>query len=96
MSPKPFVIANRVLSPFRSNKALVATVVPIFIRSILSIGIWSLDFKDNMSRIPCMAASEYCCGFSDSSLCVEILPSGLRPIISVKVPPLSIQNCHLL
>ncbi len=70
--------------------------MPIFIRSILSSGIWSLDFKDNMSRIPWIAASEYCLGFSDSSLCVEILPSGLRPIISVKVPPLSIQNCHLL
>ena len=34
-------------------------------------------------------------GFSDSSLWVTRRPSGRRATMSVKVPPRSIQNCHL-
>jgi len=45
--------------------------------------------------MPWIAASLYWVEFSDRSLWVEISPLGLLPIMSVKVPPLSIQNCHL-
>ena len=43
-----------------------------------------------------MAASLYLSGFSDNNLSVINFPLGDCATISVKVPPLSIQKCHLL
>src|SRR5690625_1122831 len=45
--------------------------------------------------MPATAASRYRAGFSESSLWVTRRPSGRRATMSVKVPPRSIQNCHL-
>ncbi len=58
-SAKPCVINNAVLEPFRSSKALVATVVPILILSILCEG--SLSFSDRFKilRMPSTTGSEY-------------------------------------
>ena len=81
-------------SPLRSSSALVATVVPIFTASICSTGIGRPAGTSSRWRMPAMAASRYCSGFSESSLWVSSVPSGLRATMSVKVPPRSIQNCQ--
>eukprot|EP00959_Pyramimonas_sp_CCMP1952_P234755 4905018-Pyramimonas_sp.AAC.1 len=44
----------------------------------------SEDRGPSRVRMPCTAASLYCSGFSDSSLCVMSVPSGLRATMSVK------------
>src|SRR6478752_9586 len=44
--------------------------------------------------MPATAASRYCSGLSERSLCVTSVPSGRLPTTSVKVPPRSIQNCQ--
>ena len=51
-SRKPLVINKTVRSPFRSNNALVATVVPILIAAICSMGIAALGESPKISRIP--------------------------------------------
>ena len=94
-SPNPLVISSSVRLPLRSSSALVATVVPIFTASTVLSGIGSEAPSLRISRMPCTAASAYCSGFSESSLCVSRLPSDRRPTMSVKVPPRSIQNCHI-
>jgi hypothetical protein len=72
----------------------VATVVPIFTHSTCAGVIGSPGFRPSRWRMPATAASRYCSGFSESSLCVTSDPSGRRPTMSVKVPPRSIQNCQ--
>src|SRR5438552_8273624 len=93
-SRKPRVVTSSVGSPLRSSSALVATVVPIFTHSTCSGVIGSRSLKPSRWRMPATAASRYCSGFSDSSLCVTSDPSGRLPTTSVKVPPRSIQNCQ--
>jgi hypothetical protein len=93
-SRKPRVVTSSVGSPLRSSKALVATVVPIFTHSTWSGVIGSPAASPSRWRMPATAASRYCSGLSESSLCVARVPSGRRPTTSVKVPPRSIQNCH--
>jgi hypothetical protein len=93
-SPRPAVIASVVGSPRRSSRALVATVVPILIASIALAGIGASGFRCSSCRIPSSAASSYCSGLSDRSLCTRIAPAGVRATTSVKVPPRSIQNCQ--
>ncbi len=56
-SAKPAVITNTVGSPFRSNRALVATVVPILIAAISWVGMGSSSLIPINWRIPCMEAS---------------------------------------
>jgi len=91
---KPLVVMSSVGSPLRSSSALVATVVPIFTHSTSAGVTGSLGLKPSRWRMPATAASLYCSGFSDSSLCVTRVPSGRLPTTSVKVPPRSIQNCQ--
>src|SRR6185369_426633 len=93
-SRKPRVMKSAVGSPLRSRSALVATVVPIFTASICLTGIASPCATPRKWRMPAIAASRYRPGFSESSLCVASVPSGLSATMSVKVPPRSIQNCH--
>ena len=93
-SRKPRVVTSSVGSPLRSSSALVATVVPIFTHSTSAGVTGSPAFSPRRWRMPATAASLYCSGFSDSSLWVTMLPSGLRATMSVKVPPRSIQNCQ--
>ena len=93
-SPKPWVVTSSVASPLRSSKALVATVVPIFTHSTCSGVTGSPALRPSKWRMPATAASRYCSGFSDKSLCVTKVPSGRLPTTSVKVPPRSIQNCQ--
>jgi len=92
-------MASSTFSPLRSSKALVATVVPIFTLSTSEALTCSSGFSPSRCRMPATAASRYCSGFSDSSLCVtsEKLPSafGRRPTTSVNVPPRSIQKSHV-
>src|SRR5216684_4197619 len=93
-SRKPRVVTSTVLSPCRSSSALVATVVPILTDSTSAGLMTSPTPRPNMRRIPSTAASRYCAGFSDSNFKVRNPPSGARPTTSVKVPPLSTQNCQ--
>ena len=86
--------ARTVGVPLRSSSALVATVVPILTASITASGSGSPLPRSSRSRMPWIAASRYCSGFSDNSLWMRIEPSGARPTTSVNVPPLSIQNCQ--
>jgi len=89
------VITKAVFEPFFSRSALVPIVVPILITSISSI----LDFNSlyfwKKISIPFSIGSEYELGFSDNNFIDSIDPLGFFAIISVKVPPLSTQNCHL-
>src|SRR6185369_3932474 len=93
-SRKPLVVTRSVGSPLRSSSALVATVVPILTHSTACGVTGSPAFSPSRCRMPAMAASLYCSGFSDSSLCVTSDPSGRFATMSVKVPPRSIQNCQ--
>src|SRR5580704_5460730 len=95
-SRKPLVMSSSVRSPLRSSSALVATVVPIFTAPMRSLGIGPPGATPSRRRIPSTAASRYASGFSDSNLWVPSVPSGRRPITSVKVPPRSIQNSQVL
>ena len=70
-SRKPRVVTSSVGSPLRSSSALVATVVPIFTHSTCSGVIGSSGARPSRRRMPATAASRYCSGFSDSSLCVD-------------------------
>src|ERR1700744_2270517 len=91
---KPRVVTSSVFSPLRSSSPLVATVLPISTHSPSSGVTASPGFRPSRWRMPATAASRYCSGFSDSSLCVTRLPSGRLATMSVKVPPRSIQNCQ--
>ncbi|MEE8258633.1 MAG: hypothetical protein V3R20_02970 [Sphingomonadales bacterium] len=55
-SANPLVVTSAVRSPWRSKRALVATVVPSFRLSIVP-GRGSLSFKPRISRMPKSAAS---------------------------------------
>src|SRR5659263_341196 len=94
VSAKPRVMTRTVGSPFRSSRALVATVVPIRTTSISSVGIGAPGATPSRWRIPATAASRYRAGSSESSLWVVSVPSGRRATTSVNVPPRSIQNCQ--
>ena len=94
-SRNPSVIRRSVRSPFRSSNAFVATVVPILTQSTSKSWIFSLLPIFKKSRMPWMAASLYCSGFSERYLMLFKDPSGDFATISVNVPPRSIQNCHL-
>ena len=93
-SRNPRVVTSSVRSPFRSNSALVATVVPILTAPMRSPGMASLLPIPINSRMPCSAASRYASGFSESSFIEFTRPDGSRATTSVKVPPRSIQNSH--
>src|SRR3569832_255318 len=93
-SRKPCVVTSSVGSPLRSRSALVATVVPIFTASTSFAVTGSPGLRPSRKRMPATAASRYCSGFSERSLCVTSEPSGLRATMSVNVPPRSIQNCQ--
>src|SRR5512147_316157 len=94
-SRKPRVMTSTVGSPLRSSSALVATVVPILTAAIRSTGIGCSAATPSRCRMPATAASRYCSGFSDSSLCVTSAPCGSRATMSVNVPPRSIQNSQV-
>ena len=81
-SRKPSVVTSKVFSPFRSSKAFVATVVPIFTQATCAGLTVSEGFKPSKCRMPATAASRYCSGFSDSSVWVIKLPSGRNVILS--------------
>ena len=88
-------MSSSVRSPLRSSSALVATVVPIFTASMppardRRAGREPEQVADAVHRRIAIGS-----GFSDSSLWVTSVPSGRRPITSVKVPPRSIQNSQL-
>jgi len=53
------VVSSSVRSPLRSKSALVATVVPILTKSILSAGMESPGDKPSSVRMACTAASSY-------------------------------------
>src|SRR3546814_17602472 len=93
-SPKPSVVTKTVRSPLRSNRALVATVVPILTASTAPGGSDSPFFKPRRRRMPSTAASLYCSALSVSSLWVTSEPSDFRATTSEKVPPRSIQHCQ--
>ncbi len=56
-SAKPAVVTSRVLAPLRSNRALVATVVPILIAATRSAGNGSPGAAPSRRRMPSTAAS---------------------------------------
>ena len=53
------MVSSSVRSPLRSKSALVATVVPILTKSILSAGMESPGDKPSSVRMACTAASSY-------------------------------------
>src|SRR5208282_5261770 len=79
-------------SPFRSSRALVATVVPSLTEAIRAAGIFWPGATPKSCLMPATAASRYAPGWSESSLRATSCPSGRRATISVNVPPRSIQN----
>ena len=83
-------------SPLRSSSALVATVVPIFTAPISAGGIGSPRREpEQVADALHGGVAHRPAGFSDSSLWATRLPSGRRPMMSVKVPPRSIQKSQV-
>jgi hypothetical protein len=88
------VISSSVRSPLRSSSALVATVVPIFTRRRAR--------RDRLARLRAEQVADALhggvaigLGILRQQLVGDSVPSGRRPITSVKVPPRSIQKSQL-
>ncbi len=92
-SAKPRSSSSSTRAPRRSSRALVATVVPIRTLSISAVGIGAPARSPSDREMPVRAASSPS-PRSLSSLRVESRPCGSRAMMSVNVPPRSIQNRH--